>query len=82
MSDLWATGVITYYMLAGYPPFMADSEEKLFKKIKTCDFEFDSLQDYVSKECLDFIECLLEPVVKRRMTAAQALNHPWIKKNI
>ena len=69
LSDLWATGVITYYMLAGYYPFIADSEEKLFKKIKTCDFEFDNMQEYISKEALDFIERLLEPVVKRRLTA-------------
>ena len=41
LSDIWSVGVITYYMLAGYPPFMADSEEKLFKKIKTTDFDFE-----------------------------------------
>ena len=69
-------------MLAGYYPFIADSEEKLFKKIKTCDFEFDGMQEYTSKEALDFIECLLEPVVKRRISAEQALNHPWIKKHV
>ena len=69
-------------MLAGYPPFLADSEEKLFKKIKTCNYEFNDIQEFVSEDCLDFIECLLEPVVKRRMTAKQALEHPWIKKHI
>ena len=82
LSDLWAAGVITYYMLAGFPPFMADCEEKLFKKIKTCDFEFNELENAVSKDCLDFIECLLQPIVKRRTTAAQALEHKWIKKHI
>ena len=80
LSDIWAVGVITYYMLAGYPPFFADSEEKLFKKIKTCDFDFDEgLKTSVSSECLDFMNNMLEPVVKRRMTAKQALQHPWIK---
>jgi len=52
LSDMWSVGVITYYMLAGYPPFMADSEEKLFKKIKTTDFDFEIIQNEVSKECL------------------------------
>ena len=73
LSDIWSVGVITYYMLAGLPPFMADSEEKLFKKIKTTDFDFDSIKNEVSKDALHFIENMLEPVVKRRMTASEAL---------
>ena len=41
-SDNWSVGVMTYYMLVGYPPFWSENEKKLFHKIKTCDFEFYS----------------------------------------
>lgn len=37
---MWAIGVIAYCLLVGYPPFDAENEMKLFKKIRTCDFEF------------------------------------------
>lgn len=32
--DIWSMGVITYVLLAGYPPFYDDDQKKLFKKIK------------------------------------------------
>lgn len=38
--DMWSIGVITYCMLGGYPPFNADTDAKLFRKIKLCDYEF------------------------------------------
>ena len=31
--DMWSIGVITYCLLAGYPPFNADTDMKLFRKI-------------------------------------------------
>lgn len=38
--DLWAIGVMTYCLLAGYPPFNADSDAQLFRKIELCDYQF------------------------------------------
>lgn len=38
--DLWAMGVITFILLAGYPPFNGDTTAEVFKKIKTCDYDF------------------------------------------
>lgn len=33
MCDMWSLGVIVYFMLIGLPPFMADNDTDLFKKI-------------------------------------------------
>jgi len=40
--DFWSIGVILYVLLCGYPPFYEDTNEELFEKIKTADFEFPS----------------------------------------
>lgn len=78
-SDLWSVGVMAYYMLAGYPPFWANEEVKLWKKIKTCDYDyFDEWKD-ISAESRDFVSRLLEPNLKLRMSASDALNHKWLK---
>ena len=77
-SDLWSVGVMAYYMLAGYPPFWANEEVKLWKKIKTCDYDyFDEWKD-ISAESRDFVSRLLEPNLKLRMSASDALNHQWL----
>ena len=31
--DMWSIGVITFWLLAGYPPFHAKSDVLLFRKI-------------------------------------------------
>ena len=40
-TDLWSMGVVTYYLLSGKFPFLAQSEEKLTELILTCDYDFD-----------------------------------------
>ena len=58
--DMWAIGVITYCLLTGYPPFNADSEQKLFNKIRTCDFEFcDEDWKNITDDAKNFIMKLL-----------------------
>lgn len=31
--DMWGIGIITYILLAGYPPFYAENDTALFEKI-------------------------------------------------
>ena len=78
--DMWSIGVITYCLLCGYPPFNAETDLQLFRKIKSCDYEFyDPEWSTVSLNAKDFINQLLQPNPKKRMTPEQALNHNWIK---
>ncbi|KAI2514214.1 serine/threonine kinase [Fragilaria crotonensis] len=34
-ADMWSVGVITYVLLVGYPPFMEDKQQDLFRKIRS-----------------------------------------------
>jgi calcium-dependent protein kinase len=54
--DMWSLGVITYCLLCGYPPFNGDNDAQLYKKIKTCDYEFhDTFWSDISDEAKNFI---------------------------
>lgn len=81
-SDMWALGVITYQMCVGYTPFFNHKRARVLELIKTCDFDYNA-QDwsFYSKEARDFIDKLIEPNLNMRMSAAQALKHPWILKH-
>ena len=78
-SDIWSVGVMAYYMLVGYPPFWADQEDKLFQKIKTNDYEY---YGEWPKPAKDFVSKLLEPNVNKRLSANEALKHPWLKAHV
>lgn len=77
--DMWSIGVITYILLGGYPPFHDDNQATLYKKIKSGDFVFHpEYWDPVSKEAKDLITRMLTVDYEKRLTAKDALNHPWI----
>merc|ERR1711918_244714 len=81
--DLWATGVIAYIMLCGFPPFASASKNQkdLFRKIKSGKFSFPSpYWDGISEEAKDLIRNLLEVDPNERYNAEQLLQHPWIAK--
>mgnify|MGYP000385443754 FL=1 len=78
MCDLWSCGVIMYVLLAGYPPFDGSSDTEVLSKIKTGEF---SLQKepwpHVSESAKDLIRNLLCPH-EIRISANEALGHPFI----
>jgi calcium/calmodulin-dependent protein kinase-4 len=78
--DMWSVGVITYILLCGYEPFYSDNEAEMFKKILKCDYMFDSpWWDDVSDNAKDLISRLLVLDPTKRLTASEALHHPWVK---
>jgi len=78
--DMWSVGVIIYILLSGYPPFYADSAPALFKKIMDVKYDFDdSVWDDISDSAKDLIRNLLVKDPQQRYTAAQCLDHPWVK---
>lgn len=81
-SDMWSVGVMAYYMLAGYPPFWSSDESKLFQKIKTCDYDYYEEWDNLSSDAQKFVSKLIEPNMKTRLSAAEALQHNWLQSHI
>lgn len=81
-ADMWSFGVILYILLGGYPPFHDDNQKALFKKILRADYKFHpAYWKTVSEEAKDLISKLLTLDPKERLTADQALNHPWMLKD-
>lgn len=76
--DLWSIGVITYILLAGYPPFYGESDQEIFASVRHGYFDFPSPEwDSISSEAKDFITQLLQKDPSARMTATQAISHCW-----
>jgi len=77
--DIWSTGVIAYVLLCGFTPFYGDNQRQLFERILHAKFDFPSPEwDEISPAAKDFIKKILVVNPAERMTAEQALSHPWI----
>ncbi|XP_002170610.2 calcium/calmodulin-dependent protein kinase type II subunit alpha isoform X1 [Hydra vulgaris] len=77
--DIWACGVILYILLVGYPPFWDEDQHRLYAQIKAAAYDYPSPEwDTVTKEAKELIDSMLTLDVKKRVTAAEALKHPWI----
>uniref|UniRef100_A0AAV2J5D6 Protein kinase domain-containing protein n=1 Tax=Knipowitschia caucasica TaxID=637954 RepID=A0AAV2J5D6_KNICA len=77
--DLWACGVILYILLVGYPPFWDEDQHRLYQQIKAGAYDFPSPEwDTVTPEAKDLINKMLTINPTKRITAAEALKHPWI----
>ena len=80
--DEWSCGVLMYILLCGEAPFTGDTEEEIFDKVKKCEYNFSNPAfKKVSKNCKDLIRRLLEPKKQYRITARDALRHPFFTES-
>jgi serine/threonine protein kinase len=77
-TDMWSLGVIIFILLGGYPPFCDENrkiQDKLIMKSRYAFFK--KYWDVVSNSARELIKSLLVVDPKERLSATEALNHPW-----
>ncbi|KAL0914030.1 hypothetical protein M5K25_017527 [Dendrobium thyrsiflorum] len=80
--DIWSAGVILYILLSGVPPFWAETEKGIFDAILQGDLDFTSAPwPSISQGAKDLIRRMLTQDPKKRITAAQVLEHPWLRQD-
>ncbi|KKA30989.1 hypothetical protein TD95_002945 [Thielaviopsis punctulata] len=78
--DIWAIGVITYFLLCGYTPFDRESDYEEMQAILTANYRFEPTEYWngVSDGAKKFIELCLTVDPRKRPTAHEALQHPFV----
>ena len=82
-ADMWGLGMILYRMVSGVYPFRHNLDalpaHSMMNAVMTFELSFDdeAFCD-VSPEAQDLLRSLLSRRTDRRMTAEEALQHPWL----
>lgn len=80
LCDVWSTGVITYILLSGMPPFYGDKDQEILARVKRGKFDFPDDEGIVfSDHARDCISAMLTFDEKKRPAAKELLQHPWVK---
>ena len=76
--DLWSSGVVMFMLLCGFPPFWGSSKNKLLMSISRAraNFTYPAWQ-HISGEGKALVQKLLETDPSKRLSAREALLHPW-----
>jgi len=76
--DLWSLGIIAFILLSGYMPF-SGSQQTQVADIRAGRYSYKEKRwSSVSPVGFDFVQSLLKVDPSERLTAEQALQHPWI----
>ncbi|KAK2573489.1 Peripheral plasma membrane protein CASK [Acropora cervicornis] len=77
--DVWGCGVVLFILLSGSFPFQGTGE-KLYESIRRgVPTMRPKMWDNISDEARDLVKKMLEHDQNVRVTAREALQHPWLK---
>uniref|UniRef100_A0A6U4CL23 Protein kinase domain-containing protein n=1 Tax=Vitrella brassicaformis TaxID=1169539 RepID=A0A6U4CL23_9ALVE len=76
-ADMWSVGVTLFWIITGFTPFTGFEDHDVARAILKGQYSTKACR-HAPKECRDLIKKLLEPNPKRRLTAADALRHPYV----
>ncbi|NWR24573.1 DAPK3 kinase, partial [Emberiza fucata] len=81
LEPFWGVPTHSLLRLSGASPFLGETKQETLTNISAVNYDFD--EEYFSNTselAKDFIRRLLVKDPKKRMTIAQSLEHPWIKR--
>ena len=81
--DTWAIGVICYAMLMGTPPFQSKTQQEIYAKLKTLEYEWkiDS-KNYIPQQAKDFVASCLNLVSAERPEMDDLVEHEFFTMGV
>ena len=79
--DVWAIGIICYAMLVGTPPFQSKTQQEIYSKLKTLDYEWKAgSRNHIPGEAKDFVAACLNLVATDRPEMDDLVEYDFFKK--
>ncbi|CAN6281862.1 unnamed protein product [Urochloa humidicola] len=78
--DIWSAGVILYILLCGVPPFWAETEQGVARAILRGSLDLQREPwPRISESAKSLVRQMLQMDPRKRPTAQQVLEHPWVQ---